>query len=57
MNRDRKKVELLLDQHWRVLIVWECVIKECDPDDSDQLALVVSQWIKSNVAYEELIPG
>lgn len=32
VERDKKQVEQLLSQGWRVLVIWECVIKSSTPD-------------------------
>jgi len=55
-NRDRRNVEMLLDQGWRAMIVWECIVKQCDTIELAQLATVISDWLSSGVPYEEISP-
>ena len=53
-RRDKKNVDSLLTSGWRVLIVWECVVKG---GTGDKLSFVVSkvvEWIVSDSLYAQI---
>ncbi|MEJ8811840.1 very short patch repair endonuclease [Variovorax ureilyticus] len=45
VERDRKAIEALLSDGWRVLVVWECATR--DPAASTTMPKSLSQWIES----------
>ena len=50
-SRDERNVKLLLDAGWRVLVVWECAIR--DAVLSDKLGHSVIHWILSDYKHSE----
>lgn len=56
-ERDRKSINALLDQGWRVFILWECSIKNAR---SEALAPVIddlSNWITGPDCFGETCPA
>lgn len=49
--RDRRKLELLQDAGWRTAIVWECAIRDGDPDP---LITILRRWIRNGDRSIEL---
>ena len=53
-RRDSRQAKVLLSAGWRVLVVWECALR-----DGDHQASVVrhaANWIRGNGRYRELPP-
>jgi len=55
VERDRRAVETLLAQDWRVLFVWECATKDKAVDLT--LPETLSAWIKGTVRFGEISGG
>lgn len=53
-KRDNKNYDALMANGWRVLVVWECSIKECKDDKMLKLGQTVKQWLASNTDYKEI---
>lgn len=53
-EKDRESLEKLLDDNWRVMIIWECALKGKVRLRTDHMVLQVSGWIKSNRKYREI---
>jgi len=53
-KRDRRNNEALLQDGWRVLIVWECSIKGIDEIKMLELGKYLSKWIKSSQRFGEI---
>ena len=50
--RDQRAVRELLDKGWRVLVVWECALR--DPDSFIELPTAMASWIRSSDLLGEL---
>ncbi len=53
-RRDQVKYRDLAGLGWRVLIIWECVIRR--QDDGDRLMESITRWIESGSLHAELPP-
>lgn len=47
VERDRRTLEALASQGWRVLTVWECALRGRNSSPPDRLARLVAQWLES----------
>lgn len=56
-ERDERKIRQLLEEGWRVLIVWECVIVGKNSRPVDCIADAVSTWLNGADAREEISGG
>lgn len=45
-RRDEKQVALLMQSGWRVLVVWECVLRGTPATKSDAVASRVADWLR-----------
>ena len=52
--RDAKNRDLLLEQNWRVLIVWECSIRGKGRLEFEELIANVTNWLNSDEKYLEI---
>ena len=50
-ERDKRNIDYLLANGWRVCIIWECSIKGKTRLDIDELITIVANWIKSSNRY------
>lgn len=48
--RDRRHIDTLLHDGWRVAVVWECILKGKRTDD-EGVAKLVLEWLKSNEKF------
>lgn len=46
VSRDARNVALLMEQGWRVAIVWECALKR----SVDDVTLTAGEWLRGNDA-------
>jgi len=53
-ERDRQNIRTLLDNGWRVLIVWECALKGSKRFSVDDLLEKCRLWILSDSKYGEI---
>jgi len=51
--RDKQQIEQLIDDGWRVMVVWECAIKGKARLDESALAEAMVDWIKRGDKYVE----
>lgn len=51
--RDRKKINILLGQGWRVFVLWECSIKGTQGDSLVSVIDGLSSWITGNSCFGE----
>jgi DNA mismatch endonuclease (patch repair protein) len=53
VRRDHLAVVRLLDGGWRVLTVWECILKTRDRNERDRVVEAVAEWLRGGeaVAY------
>jgi DNA mismatch endonuclease (patch repair protein) len=54
-ERDERSIEALKAMGWRVLIVWECAIR--DKEKLSTLPTVLSDWIRSDAPLGEVAGG
>lgn len=52
-ERDRRKIEALLAEGWRVLVVWECSMK-ADRHSLDGVTHDVIEWIHSDIQFHDI---
>lgn len=45
-ERDEKQISLLVANGWRVLVVWECVLRRAAGDKSDAVVARVARWLR-----------
>lgn len=53
MARDRRDIEVLQNEGWRVAVVWECALKSKHAD-SDEVARLVSEWLKAGNKFKSV---
>ena len=53
-ERDERNVRLLRDQGWRVLTVWECVLKGKTAEPAEVVAEAVKVWLESDQVLGEI---
>jgi len=56
-ERDERKIRQLLEEGWRVLIVWECALVGKSSRSIDCIADVVCAWLDSADARSEILGG
>ena len=54
IEKDREVLSALLEQGWRILIVWECAIKGKARVTLDEAIDKITLWIRGNTAKEEI---
>lgn len=47
--RDRRCESILLDEGWRVLVVWECAVRLMKKEPSCMLAEFIEVWLKNGI--------
>jgi DNA mismatch endonuclease (patch repair protein) len=52
LRRDRKNINQLLQNGWRVLVVWECFTRM--KQDISKLGEELSQWIQGTESFREI---
>lgn len=52
-NRDRNNLEKLFSGGWRVLIVWECALKNKSIVENNTLVDKISDWVGSKSCFAE----
>lgn len=52
VERDRKNKENLLEEGWRMMVVWECVLKGKNLD-LESVVRTVSDWLRSETRFSE----
>ncbi|WP_200992672.1 very short patch repair endonuclease [Pseudomonas cichorii] len=55
--RDEQQLMLLRSSGWRVLIIWECAIREMKKSRSTVLIETVADWIVTNSQFLEVKEG
>jgi DNA (cytosine-5)-methyltransferase 1 len=50
-KRDRENIRSLIDEGWRVMVVWQCAIKK---SKNGRLGSKVARWIRSKEQYGEI---
>ena len=54
VERDRRVVEELSDQGWRVLVVWECALKGKAKLGLEAVVVKVMDWLASGELFEDI---
>tara|TARA_R110000796_G_scaffold141660_1_gene258057 strand:- start:229 stop:645 length:417 start_codon:yes stop_codon:yes gene_type:complete len=54
IERDIRNINKLLEQDWRVMIVWECALKGKRKTDPQYLSAKVIDWLKSDSDFETI---
>ena len=55
-ERDQRNIRLLREQGWRVLTVWECILKGKTAESAGSIADAVEAWLDSDETLGEM-PG
>ena len=53
-ERDERNVRLLREQGWRVLTVWECILKGKTAESAGNVVTAVKAWLESNETLGEV---
>ena len=53
-ERDERNIRLLREQGWRVLTVWECILKGKTADPAGNVANAVKAWLESDETFGEI---
>jgi len=53
-ERDARNVRLLVEQGWRVLTAWECVLKGKTAEPAEHVAEAVKAWLESDETVGEM---
>ena len=53
-DRDRRNVRLLREQGWRILTVWECILKGKTAEPAASVAEAAKAWLESNETLGEI---
>ncbi len=56
IDRDRKNIKILLDNGWRVAVVWECSLKGKD-SNVDYVVTSLMKWLSMGDSYFEIGGG
>jgi len=52
--RDKKNVDELLEMGWRVLVVWECILKKKKETGFDEAIELIAEWLGSDAERGEI---
>lgn len=52
--RDRRSIAMLLEQGWRVMVVWECALRGREKLSERALAERLEEWVCSGTAWAEI---
>jgi DNA mismatch endonuclease (patch repair protein) len=53
-EKDRKNTNNLINNGWRVLIIWECSLKGKHKINHSDLISRITEWLKSQTSYTEI---
>mgnify|MGYP003795530233 FL=1 len=53
-KNDRKNHEQLMKRGWRVLDIWECALKGVGRRTTENIAMLVTGYLKSGARYQEI---
>lgn len=53
--RDKQKINLLMADNWRVLVLWECAFKRKNEYEFGEVLSMVMSWLNSKEQYGEII--
>lgn len=51
-QRDQRNIKLLIDEGWRVCIVWECSIRKRSSEDFQEVIKGVTEWIEGQLSSQ-----
>lgn len=54
IERDRKNEQKILDQGWRILIIWECALKGKTKRNVNDIAEISERFLKGNESCREI---
>ena len=54
VERDRRNVEALLNDGWRVMVVWECALKKSQKMEFEEVVTLIAEWLDSDVELQEI---
>jgi len=53
-TRDQRNIQELRQSGWRVLVVWECAMREAGAIPADKLAMKIVKWLRSRSRMKEI---
>lgn len=53
-DRDQRNIRLLRERGWRVLTVWECILKGKTAEPATSVAAAVKAWLASDETLGEM---
>lgn len=53
-KRDKRNIDTLRDNEWRVLVVWECAVKGLKDVELNKLVSKITDWLSSGKKYGEI---
>lgn len=53
-KRDKKNIEELLQEGWRVCVIWECSIRKRSEMDFDEVVNSIASWLGSEASMTEI---
>lgn len=56
VTRDKLKREQLLKDGWRIFVIWECCLKGKDKLNSNQIAALITEFMRSKQSFSEMPP-
>lgn len=54
VERDKKQEKEILDQGWRILIIWECALKGKEKRTLDEVASISEEFLSGKETYREI---
>lgn len=51
-NRDNRNIEVLLQNGWRVMVIWECILKGMNADPGS-VVRQIKNWLESDLNFIE----
>ena len=52
IERDKRNTGILIENGWRVIVVWECVLKG-KKSNPESVAIEICDWLKTDDSYHE----
>lgn len=53
-KRDIQQIKSLNNNGWRVLIIWECAVRQAKAEKTDILTDHIAQWLLDNSEFEQI---
>lgn len=54
IRNDKKAIDHLQNDGWRIMTIWECAIRGKDKLEKDYLVSVMNGWLKSSNVFQEI---